>query len=136
MFDIAFSELIVVAIVALIVIGPEKLPKLARTVGALMGRAQRYVNDIKSDISNELRFEDIQKLQNEIHKNTQAGSTQYQVGQVIKHEMEEAVSPKHQVGQVIQHERKHQEKVDSEQVLSLPPTDITKPSPIKVSTLN
>lgn len=136
MFDIAFSELIVVGIVALIVIGPEKLPKLARTAGLLMGRAQRYVNDIKSDISNELRFEEIQKLQNEILKNTQAGSTQYQVGQVIKHEMEQAVSPKYQVGQVIHHEVEHQEKVNTEQVLSIPTTDITKPSPIKVSTLN
>jgi len=136
MFDIAFSELIVVGIVALIVIGPEKLPKLARTAGLLMGRAQRYVNDIKSDISNELRFEEIQKLQNEILKNTQAGSTQYQVGQVIKHEMEQAVSPKYQVGQVIHHEGEHQEKVNTEEVLSNTTTDITKPSPIKVSTLN
>lgn len=136
MFDIAFSELIVVGIVALIVIGPEKLPKLARTAGLLMGRAQRYVNDIKSDISNELRFEEIQKLQNEILKNTQEGSTQYQVGQVIKHEMEQAVSPKYQVGQVIHHEAEHQEKVNTEQVLSIPTTDITPPSPIKVSTLN
>ena len=42
MFDIAFSELLVIAVVALVVIGPEKLPKVARTVGTLMGRLQRY----------------------------------------------------------------------------------------------
>lgn len=136
MFDIAFSELIVVGIVALIVIGPEKLPKLARTAGLLMGRAQRYINDIKSDISSELRFEDIQKLQNEILKNTQSGTAEYHVGQVIKHEMEQAVSPKYQVGQVINHEVEHQEMVNPEQALPIPPVDITKPSPTKVSTLN
>lgn len=127
MFDIAFSELIVIGIVALIVIGPEKLPKLARTAGLLMSRAQRYVNEVKSDISNELHLEEIQKLQNEILQNTQAGSTQYQVGQVIKHEMEQAVSPKYQVGQVIHHEAEHQEKIDTEQVLTIPTTAITQP---------
>ena len=64
MFDIAFSELIVVAIVALIVIGPEKLPKVARTLGHLWGRAQRYVNDVKSEISSEMPLEELQKLKN------------------------------------------------------------------------
>ena len=50
MFDIGFSELVVVALVALIVIGPERLPRVARTAGALLGRAQRYINDVKADI--------------------------------------------------------------------------------------
>ena len=50
MFDIGFSELMLIGIVALIVIGPERLPKVARTLGHLLGRAQRYVNDVKSDI--------------------------------------------------------------------------------------
>ncbi|HLD09303.1 MAG TPA: Sec-independent protein translocase protein TatB, partial [Methylophilaceae bacterium] len=50
MFDVAFSELVVIAIVALIVIGPEKLPKVARTLGLLVGRLQRYVANVKSDI--------------------------------------------------------------------------------------
>jgi Tat protein translocase TatB subunit len=51
MFDIGFSELVVIAVVALIVIGPERLPKAARTMGHLFGRLQRYVNDVKSDIN-------------------------------------------------------------------------------------
>ena len=51
MFDIGFSELMVIGVVALLVIGPEKLPKVARTLGHLLGRAQRYVNDVKSDIN-------------------------------------------------------------------------------------
>lgn len=66
MFDVAFSELVVIAIVALIVIGPEKLPKVARTLGALAGRLQRYVANVKSDIEREMQFEDLQKLQQEI----------------------------------------------------------------------
>ena len=48
MFDIGFSELMVIGVVALLVIGPEKLPKVARTLGHLLGRAQRYVNDARS----------------------------------------------------------------------------------------
>ncbi|MCB5190287.1 Sec-independent protein translocase protein TatB [Methylobacillus arboreus] len=68
MFDIAFSELVVIGIVALIVIGPEKLPKVARTVGLLVGRVQRYVNGVKSDISRELRFEELQRLQDEVRQ--------------------------------------------------------------------
>ncbi len=88
MFDIAFSELIVIGIVALIVIGPDKLPKIARTTGHLLGRAQRYVNDIKSDIDRELHLEDLQKLQDEMRQNTQhEQSTPYKVGQVIRHDM-------------------------------------------------
>ena len=51
MFDIGFSELIVIGIVALVVIGPERLPKVARTAGLLLGRLQRYVNDVKADIN-------------------------------------------------------------------------------------
>lgn len=88
MFDIAFSELIVIGIVALIVIGPDKLPKIARTAGHLLGRAQRYVNDMKSEIDRELQLEDLQKLQDEIRQNAQHGqSTPYKVGQVIRHDM-------------------------------------------------
>lgn len=88
MFDIAFSELIVIGIVALIVIGPDKLPKIARTAGHLLGRAQRYVSDIKSDIDRELQLQDLKKLQDEISQHTQHGqSTPYKVGQVIRHDV-------------------------------------------------
>ena len=62
MFDIGFTELLVVAVVALIVIGPERLPKVARTVGHLVGRMQRYVNDVKSDISREMELDELKKL--------------------------------------------------------------------------
>lgn len=62
MFDVAFSELVVVALVALIVIGPEKLPKVARTAGHLWGRVQRYVSTVKNDISNEMDLEEARKM--------------------------------------------------------------------------
>ena len=63
MFDIGFSELLVIGVVALIVIGPERLPKVARTVGHLFGRMQRYVNDVKADISREMELDELRKLQ-------------------------------------------------------------------------
>lgn len=66
MFDIAFSELVVIAIVALIVIGPEKLPKVARTLGALVGRMQKYMAQIKEEVNREARFSELQQLQEEI----------------------------------------------------------------------
>jgi len=63
MFGIDFPELVVIAVVALIVIGPEHLPKVARTVGHLWGRAQRYVNGVKADISRDMALEELRKVQ-------------------------------------------------------------------------
>lgn len=66
MFDIGFSEIVVIAVVALIVIGPERLPKVARTLGHMFGRLQRYVNEVKSDISREMELDELRKLQSEV----------------------------------------------------------------------
>jgi sec-independent protein translocase protein TatB len=66
MFDIGFSEIVVIAVVALIVIGPERLPKTARTLGHLFGRLQRYVADVKADINREMQLEELKKLQQEV----------------------------------------------------------------------
>ena len=63
MFDVGFSEIFVIALVALIVIGPERLPKVARTLGLLFGRMQRYVNDVKADITREMELDELRKLQ-------------------------------------------------------------------------
>lgn len=65
MFDVAFSEILVIAVVALLVIGPEKLPKVARTLGLLTGRMQRYVSSVKADIDRELRMEELRKMEEE-----------------------------------------------------------------------
>jgi sec-independent protein translocase protein TatB len=66
MFDIAFSEMLIIAVVALVVLGPEKLPKVARTAGLLLGRLQRYVNDVKSDINREMQLDELKKLQTQV----------------------------------------------------------------------
>ena len=66
MFDIAFSEIVVIAVVALIVIGPERLPKVARTLGHMFGRLQRYVNEVKADINREMELDELRKLKNEM----------------------------------------------------------------------
>jgi sec-independent protein translocase protein TatB len=68
MFGVDFSELIVILAVALIVIGPERLPKVARTLGHLWGRAQRYVNGIKADIAREMPVEEFRQLQQKVQQ--------------------------------------------------------------------
>ncbi len=78
MFDVSFSELMVIAVVALLVIGPEKLPKVARTIGALTGRVQRYVGQVKEEVNRELRFEELQKLQQEIKQSVESAQANIQ----------------------------------------------------------
>lgn len=68
MFDLGFSELMVIALVALIVIGPERLPRVARTLGHLAGRLQRYVADVKADISREAEFDELRKTKDEVQR--------------------------------------------------------------------
>jgi len=65
-FDIAFSEIVVIGVVALVVIGPERLPRVAKTLGHMFGRLQRYVNDVKADINRELELDELRKLQSEV----------------------------------------------------------------------
>ncbi len=68
MFDVGFSEMMVVALVALIVIGPERLPKVARTLGHLFGRLQRYVNDVKADINREIELDELKKFKSQFEE--------------------------------------------------------------------
>ncbi|MEM5278461.1 Sec-independent protein translocase protein TatB [Cupriavidus taiwanensis] len=65
MIDLGISKLALIGAVALIVIGPERLPKVARTVGALVGRAQRYINDVKAEVSREVELEELRKMRTE-----------------------------------------------------------------------
>lgn len=71
MFDFGFSELIVIGIVMLVVVGPERLPKVARTVGHVLGRIQRYVADVKSDIQREMQLDELKKLQEQVKQQAQ-----------------------------------------------------------------
>jgi sec-independent protein translocase protein TatB len=68
MFDIGFSEMMVIALVALIVIGPERLPRVARTLGHLAGRLQRYVADVKADINREVDLEEMRKMKDSVQQ--------------------------------------------------------------------
>ena len=99
MFDVSFSELLVIAVVALLVIGPEKLPKVARTVGAFTGRMQRYMAQIKEEVNREMRFEELQKLQQEIKQSVESAveNTQGNINQQmveIKGTVNDVAKPK------------------------------------------
>jgi sec-independent protein translocase protein TatB len=71
MFDIAFTELLVIGIVALIVIGPERLPKVARTAGTWLGKLNRYVAQVKQDIDRDMQLEELRKLQAQMKASAQ-----------------------------------------------------------------
>jgi sec-independent protein translocase protein TatB len=62
MIDLGISKLALIGAVALVVIGPEKLPKVARTVGALLGKAQRYVADVKAEVNRSIELEELKKM--------------------------------------------------------------------------
>ncbi|HAV37102.1 MAG TPA: twin-arginine translocase subunit TatB [Massilia sp.] len=66
MIDLGLSKLAIIGVVALIVIGPEKLPKVARMAGTLYGRAQRYLHDVKSEVSREIQLDELRNLQKEV----------------------------------------------------------------------
>ena len=89
MFDLGFSELVVIAIVLLVVVGPERLPGVARTAGHLFGRMQRYISDVKADIRREMQLDELKKFQQQsqaLEKSLYEG-----VGE-IQSEMQKALS--------------------------------------------
>ncbi len=66
MIDLGISKLALIGAVALIVIGPEKLPRVARTVGALLGKAQRYVADVKAEVNRSMELEELKKMKDSV----------------------------------------------------------------------
>ena len=82
MFDFSISELMVIMVVALVVIGPERLPKVARTMGHLWGRAQRYINGVKADIERDMAVEEFRQLQQKVQD--EAGALEQSVKQAAK----------------------------------------------------
>lgn len=106
MFDIGFSELMVIGIVALLVIGPERLPKVARTLGHLLGRAQRYVNDVKSDINREMQLDELKKLQTQVTDSARSLEDSVRkefdgARSIVETPVKEAVSQLESVGQPV-----------------------------------
>ncbi len=71
MFDIAFSELLIIGVIALLVIGPERLPKVARTAGSWLGRLNRYVAQVKQDIDRDMQLEELRTLQAQMKETAQ-----------------------------------------------------------------
>ncbi|MDP2135090.1 MAG: Sec-independent protein translocase protein TatB [Sulfuritalea sp.] len=86
MFDVGLTELMIIAVVALVVIGPERLPKVARTAGHILGRLQRYVSDVKSDINREIQLDELKKLQQQVSDQV----TSFEAS--VTHEMREVES--------------------------------------------
>src|ERR1700756_3592622 len=86
MIDLGLTKLAVIGVVALIVIGPEKLPKVARMAGTLYGRAQRYLNEVKSEVTREIELEELRNLQKDVQDAAQA------IKQDVENSIAESVS--------------------------------------------
>lgn len=84
MLDLGLSKMALIGVVALLVIGPKDLPKVARMAGSLLGRAQRYINDVKSEVGREMELEELRKMQTEVQAAAQG------VEQSITQEFSEA----------------------------------------------
>ena len=107
MFEISFGELLVIFVIALVVLGPERLPKVARTLGAMMGRLQRYVADVKMDLAREAELSELRQLQQDT---TEALS---EVNQQFTAQMREVEQSFTEVGQTI-----HQTATDTQDELN------------------
>jgi sec-independent protein translocase protein TatB len=84
MIDFGFDKIALIGAVALIVIGPEKLPKLARTVGHLFGKAQRYVADVKAEVNRSIELDELKKMR------TQFETAARDVENTVRNEVNEA----------------------------------------------
>lgn len=69
MFDVGFFELLVIGVVALLVVGPERLPKVARTAGLWLGRGRRFIRNVKDDIDREIKADELKKILEQQKKN-------------------------------------------------------------------
>lgn len=89
MFDVGFTELLIIGVVALVVIGPERLPKVARTAGQWLGKLNRYVSQVKQDIDRDIRLEELRKMQQDMKDSAQ----KYEImANDTMHRVEEAVT--------------------------------------------
>ncbi len=108
MFDVGFSELLVIGVVALVVIGPERLPRVARTVGHLAGRLQRYVSDVKADINREMELEDLKKVKEELQETATSFETS------VRSELEKTEGELNKTAQALVEEKKPEEEKPEE----------------------
>jgi sec-independent protein translocase protein TatB len=89
MIDLGLTKLAVIGAVALVVIGPEKLPKVARMAGTLYGRAQRYLHDVKSEVSREIEMEELRNLHKDIQDSAQSFKSEVET---FRSDVEQTVS--------------------------------------------
>ena len=85
MIDIGLSKMALIGAVALIVIGPEKLPRVARTVGTLLGKAQRYVSDVKAEVNRSMELDELKKMKEsvesaarDVHNSIQTSASEFE----------------------------------------------------------
>jgi len=85
MIDIGLSKMVLIGAVALIVIGPEKLPRVARTVGTLLGKAQRYVSDVKAEVNRSMELDELKKMKDtmesaarDVHQSIQTNASEFE----------------------------------------------------------
>ncbi|KAA1005843.1 Sec-independent protein translocase subunit TatB [Paraburkholderia panacisoli] len=87
MLDLGLTKMALIGVVALVVLGPERLPRVARTAGALFGRAQRYINDVKSEVTREIELDELRRMKTEFE--TAASNVETSVQDNLrKHESE------------------------------------------------
>jgi sec-independent protein translocase protein TatB len=121
-FDISFSELLVIAFVALVVIGPEKLPKVARTAGAFFGRLQRFVAQVKDEVNRESRFAELQKLQDEVHSSLQQSYVDIERS-IMPTDTQELAPPPETVAKKTRKPRQAKVQVDTQQTTADSPAE-------------
>ncbi|MEW6343545.1 MAG: Sec-independent protein translocase protein TatB [Paraburkholderia sp.] len=87
MLDLGLTKMALIGVVALVVLGPERLPRVARTAGALFGRAQRYINDVKAEVTREIELDELRRMKTEFE--TAASNVENTVHDTMrKHETE------------------------------------------------
>ena len=87
MLDLGLTKMALIGVVALVVLGPERLPRVARTAGALFGRAQRYINDVKAEVAREIELDELRRMKTEFE--AAASNVQTTVQDTVrKHESE------------------------------------------------
>jgi sec-independent protein translocase protein TatB len=92
MIDLGLEKMMVIGAVALIVIGPEKLPRVARTVGTLLGKAQRYVADVKAEVNRSIELEELKKMKEQVETAARDVETSIHSGaRDLERELKEAV---------------------------------------------
>jgi len=89
MIDLGLTKMALIGVVALVVIGPEKLPRVARMAGSLFGRAQRYINEVKQEVSREIELDEFRKMQQEVQE--AASTVEQSIAQNVS-EVRDAVS--------------------------------------------